>query len=203
MIVVSYLLGSLPFAYLLARARRGVDLRRVGSHNPGATNVLRVAGPATALAALVLDVGKGYLATVLGRLFEASPWVLGGMGLAVLLGHAFPVFLGFRGGKGVATAAGFFAGISLPAVALSLVVFVGIVAWRRFVSLGSMAAVASFPLLVHLGTRSGWIQSVPGPLQLAAAATALLIVLFHSGNIRRLLAGTEARLGDRLEVGSP
>ncbi len=197
----SYLAGSLPFAYLVARARTGVDLRRAGSGNPGATNVFRVAGPLAALVVLVLDLGKGYLPAAVGRALDVPPWILGGMGLAAVLGHAFSVFLGFRGGKGVATATGFFAGVSLPAVALSLLVFVAVAAWKRYVSLGSMTAVASFPLVMFLASRAGWTQEVPGSLLICAVVTAALIVLFHTANIRRILAGTESKLGERLETG--
>ncbi len=201
LLVGSYLLGSVPFAYLMARARKGVDLRRVGSGNPGATNVLRVAGPVAALVALALDAGKGYLPTLAGRALDVPPWLLGGMGLAAVLGHAFSLFLRFRGGKGVATAAGFFAGVSLPAVALSLLVFVAFVSWKRYVSLGSITGVASFPLLMFLASRWGWIREVPAPLLVSAVVTAAFIVFLHAANIRRILDGTEPKLGQRLEMG--
>ena len=199
LLFVSYLLGSIPFAYLIARAGRGVDLLHVGSGNPGATNVLRVAGPGAAVVVLALDVGKGYLPILVGKTLDVSPWVLGGMGLSAVLGHAFSVFLRFRGGKGVATAAGVFAAVSLPAVAVSLVIFVAVVAWSRYVSLGSMSSVASFPVVLFFTSRAGLTAEVPLPLQVSAVLVAVLIVLFHGDNIRRILAGTEAKVSERLE----
>ncbi len=202
LLLVSYLLGSIPFAYLIARAGRGVDLLHVGSGNPGATNVLRVAGPGAAVVVLALDVGKGYLPILVGKTLDVSPWFLGGMGLSAVLGHAFSVFLRFRGGKGVATAAGVFAAVSLPAVAVSLVIFVAVVAWSRYVSLGSMSSVASFPVVLFFTSRAGLTAEVPLQLQVSAVLAAVLIVLLHRDNIRRILAGTEAKVGKRLERGN-
>jgi glycerol-3-phosphate acyltransferase PlsY len=183
---IAYLVGSIPFGLLLAKAGGAGDVRRIGSGNIGATNVLRTGRKGLALATLALDMLKGALPVWLAyRYFGPDMAVAAGLGAVV--GHCFPLWLGFRGGKGVATAAGVMAALT-PLVALIVVAsFVVIVLLTRYVSLASiLAAVAAGLVAFWLGHFQA------GELYLALA---LLIVLKHAGNIRRLLAGTESRLG--------
>jgi acyl phosphate:glycerol-3-phosphate acyltransferase len=193
----AYLLGSVSFSVLIVRLLHGLDVRTVGSGNAGATNVLRAAGKRAGAVVLVLDVAKGITAVAVPRALDAPPSVVGGAAVAVVVGHVFPVFFGFRGGKGVATSAGALGTLAPAAMALGLVVFVAVVAWRRYVSLGSMVTAASFPLLVGLSLRLGWTKSGGPWLLLPSAAIALIIIARHAKNLRRLRQGTEPRLGER------
>jgi glycerol-3-phosphate acyltransferase PlsY len=183
---IAYLVGSIPFGLLLAKAGGAGDVRRIGSGNIGATNVLRTGRKGLALATLALDMLKGALPAWLGyRYFGADMAVVAGVG--AVLGHCFPVWLKFRGGKGVATALGVML-VLTPLVALiAVLLFVAITALTRYVSLGSMlGAVAACALAYALGH----VQAAELYLVLT-----LLIVAKHAGNIRRLLAGTENKLG--------
>lgn len=199
LVIAAYLLGSLPFAFLVVKWRSGVDIRTVGSGNVGATNVLRTSGTPAAAAVLALDVAKGAAAVTVGRALDAPPAVLGACALAAVLGHVFPVFLGFRGGKGVATAAGAIGAMS-PAPMLAAVLVFGLtVAWKRYVSLGSMLAVASFPLFAYLFGKLGWMDPMPLVLLVGSTVAAGLILMRHSENVRRLAEGREHRLGEDLE----
>jgi glycerol-3-phosphate acyltransferase PlsY len=185
----AYLLGAIPFGYLIYRARSGRDIRAEGSGNIGATNVMRRAGPAAGIATLLLDAAKGYVAVWLAaRLSGGAPWVIAAAAVAALLGHTFPVYLRFRGGKGVATALGVFAALAPRSILLALVVFAITLAVFRYVSLGSIVASAAFPVLALL------MDSPQRPVVLGAFACSALIIVKHSSNIRRLLAGTENRL---------
>lgn len=194
--VVSYFLGSIPFGYLLVRIFRGEDVRQSGSGNIGATNVSRKS-PALGALTLLLDAFKGAAAVVLsyklaGHTSPVSAYEQ--MALAALfavIGHMFPVWLKFRGGKGVATALGSFVFIAPKAVLVAVLIFLAIVVISRHISLGSITAVAVFPFAV-------WIigQSSVSPLALLMmAASSLLIIVKHRENIRRLLSGTENRFG--------
>lgn len=199
LVIAAYLLGSVPFAFLIVKWRSGVDIRTVGSGNVGATNVLRTSGTPAAAAVLALDVAKGAAAVAVGRALDAPPAVLGACALAAVLGHVFPVFLGFRGGKGVATAAGAIGAMS-PAPMLAAVLVFGLtVAWKRYVSLGSMLAVASFPLFAYLFGQLGWMDPMPLVLLVGSTVAAGLILMRHSENVRRLAEGREHRLGEDLE----
>jgi len=193
----AYLLGSVSFSVLIVRLIHGLDVRTVGSGNAGATNVLRAAGRRAGALVLALDVGKGITAVAVPRALDAPSSVIGGAAVAVVIGHVFPVFFGFRGGKGVATSAGALGTLAPAAMALGLVVFVAVVAWKRYVSLGSIVTAASFPLLVGLSLRCGWIRSGGAWLLLPSTAIALIIVAGHARNLRRLRQGTEPRLGER------
>jgi len=191
----AYLLGSVPWSYLIVWMLKGTDVRREGSGNVGATNVLRSAGKGAGMAALALDAGKGIAAVIIARRLGFAPAWVGAAAVAVVLGHVFPVFLGGRGGKGVATAAGALGSLAPWALGVSLVLFLAIVAATRYVSLGSICAVAAFPLVLFAGGRAGLVAAPPSAVVVAAAIVAALIVWKHAGNIRRLLAGTERRLG--------
>jgi acyl phosphate:glycerol-3-phosphate acyltransferase len=191
----SYLLGSISFSYLIVRALRGQDVRAVGSGNAGATNVLRAAGKLPGIATLLLDIAKGAAAVAVARALDAPPAVVGLCAVAVVLGHVFPLFLGFRGGKGVATAGGAMLALAPLAMAPTFLLLVAVVAWSRYVSLGSVAASLAFPLFLALGRAAGWIEA-DGWLLAAAAAIAALIVWKHRPNLARLRAGSERRLGE-------
>ncbi len=199
-VALSYLLGSLPWSYLIVRRHRGIDVRTVGSRSAGATNVLRASGSWAALLALALDVAKGAAAVVLARALGVGSWWLAAAAVAAVAGHVFPLFLGFRGGKGVAAAAGAAALLAPWAALGALVVFVVMVAWKRYVSLGSISAAAALPLLIGLPWWSGALRvgqaGDSGPALLAAsAAIAVLVIVKHRTNLARLRAGTESRLG--------
>jgi glycerol-3-phosphate acyltransferase PlsY len=197
---ISYLLGSIPFGYLLVRIIRGEDVRQSGSGNIGATNVSRKS-PALGVLTLLLDALKGTAAVALARQLSHStagaPKPYQAMAIAAffaVLGHVFPIWLKFRGGKGVATGLGSFVVIAPKAVLLAAGIFVLVVVVFRYVSLGSILAVALFPLLFfYLMTPRG---SEPVSMGLMTA-TSLLIVAKHHENIRRLIAGKESRLGGR------
>jgi glycerol-3-phosphate acyltransferase PlsY len=186
----SYLLGSVPFGYLLVRIFRGEDVRNSGSGNIGATNVSRKS-PMLGLLTLLLDALKGTAAVCLTKLFAPSYTVMALAALFAVVGHMFPFWLGFRGGKGVATALGSFAVIAPEAVLIAAGIFIAVVAISRYVSLGSIIAVASFPVLVY---KMPAYENTPGALTFMAI-TSLLIIVKHSDNIHRLLAGSENRLG--------
>jgi glycerol-3-phosphate acyltransferase PlsY len=197
LVAAAYLLGSVSFSYLIVKVKEGRDVRSVGSGNAGATNVLRSSGLGAAALTLVLDVGKGVAAVLGTRLLEAPPPVVGGAAFAVVLGHVFPAFLGFRGGKGVATAAGALGALEPGAMLATLAVFMAVVAWKRYVSLGSIVAALVFPLLAWAGHRLVWFHSDPWVV-IASAAIASLILFRHRGNLDRLRRGAEPRLGEKV-----
>ncbi len=185
----SYLLGSIPFGFLLVRIFRGQDVRLTGSGNIGATNVAR-SSPALGLLTLVLDASKGLAAVGLTRVFFPGDNLLAALAaLFAVMGHMFPLWLKFRGGKGVATALGSFALLAPKALLLTLGVFIAVVLVFRHISLGSMLAVALLPILAWLLHDYGEATQV---LALMAMASVLIIARHHQ-NIRRLLAGTEPR----------
>ena len=198
-IVVAYLLGSIPFGYILVRLFRGEDVRLTGSGNIGATNVARKA-PMLGALTLILDAAKGFLAVALAFKTGAHAWNSGSHGVNpitvaavaavfVILGHLFPVWLKFRGGKGVATSAGVFVALAPKALVISLIIFAVIVAAFRYVSLASIVAVAVFPLIAYV--TQDYHDSAA--LLAAMCVIAVLVIAKHEGNIRRLLSGTEHR----------
>jgi glycerol-3-phosphate acyltransferase PlsY len=196
LLVGAYLLGSIPFSYLVVRLVAGKDVRREGSGNVGATNALRTAGKLAGSLALLFDVLKGVGAVLLARLLGASEPLFAAAAVAVVLGHVYPIFLKFQGGKGVATSAGAIGTLKMLPFVLTLLVFAAVVKLSRYVSLGSIVAVCAFPLFVVLCGVLGWTGMPSRAVVLAAVAIALLVVLKHAGNIRRLLKGTERRLGE-------
>ena len=189
-VLAGFLLGSIPFPYLLTR-RRGVDLRTVGSGNVGATNVLRVSSPATAMTVLALDATKGSLAVWLAGVFGPPPSLAVCAGLAAIAGHVYPPWLGFRGGKGMATTAGVFAMLAPAATAVAALVFAILIGITRVVSVGSIGAIVALPPL------TAWLGGSP-VVVMGACAAAAFVALRHRTNMRRLWAGTERRLGQRL-----
>jgi glycerol-3-phosphate acyltransferase PlsY len=180
-----YLLGSIPTGLLLARTR-GVDIRGVGSGNIGATNVARTLGKRLGAVVLAFDALKGYGPT-LAALRLLAPEVACAVGLAAILGHVFPVWLRFRGGKGVATGLGVFVALAPLASAIAVVCYVGVVLATRLSSLGSL--VATTALLVGMA-----VTERPPPMLVLGAVVWLLIVIKHRGNIRRLIRGEESRV---------
>lgn len=184
-----YLAGSLPLTFLLAR-RRGVDLRLSGSGNVGAANVLRTSGATSAALAIILDVTKGALAVLVALRLTSGPATPVAAGLASVIGHLYPVWLKFKGGKGVATSAGVFLVFEPVAVAIAGVVFAAGVLTTHYVSVGSMAgAVTVAVAVVMLGS--------PTAVVVGAVVTALIVVHSHRGNLGRLFAGTERRVWER------
>jgi glycerol-3-phosphate acyltransferase PlsY len=192
----AYLLGAIPWSYLIVRRVRGEDVRRLGSGNVGATNVLRTTGRAAGAAALALDLGKGAAAVALAEAVGTEPAVVAGAGFAAVVGHVFPVFLGFRGGKGVATGAGVLLALAPRALAVGLPLFVILVRATGFVAVGSVAAAAVAPLAVYLLGRWGLAEPAEPAVVVAVSAIAALVVVRHGENLRRLLRGGEARLSD-------
>ena len=214
-VIVSYLLGSIPFGYLLVRIFRKEDVRLTGSGNIGATNVARTGSKGLAVATLLLDALKGYAAVMfafwmagrhrfqgqpLTSLYDQSTQLMDSRTVFLLaalaafmaiLGHVFTVWLRFKGGKGVAAAAGSFIALAPRAMLVVFVLFVLVVALTRYVSLGSIVAGAAFPLCVWW---LGPAERTTAPILLLVAASSLLIIVRHKDNIRRLLAGTENRV---------
>ncbi len=190
-LVAAYLLGSISFAIILVRVFRGVDVRHEGSGNAGATNVLRTSGKRLATLTMLLDVGKGAAAVLLMQSATYDPRWLGAAACAAVLGHVFPIWFGLRGGKGVATAIGGFSVLCPLAVLAVVAVFAAVVAATRFVSLGSITAACLLPLSMRL------LFHAPDPEVAAASAVTILLIISHRANIRRLLEGTEQRLGRR------
>lgn len=229
LIVIAYLLGSIPFGYLIVRASHGADVRETGSGGTGATNVSRRAGKAAGVVTLLLDALKGAAAVAVAKLilglpivggirhlgpplrtlggsnlgehvltgYTVSPedvyWWVAAAAIAVIVGHIFPIWLRFRGGKGVATGVGVFLMLTPIAVGIAALVFLAVVILTRYVSLGSILAAVAIPLFVLL--QNAFIRPVErlGPIMAAAIAGAALIVFAHRENIGRLVDGNENR----------
>ena len=194
-VIIAYLIGSIPFGYLIVRAKGGGDVRDTGSGGTGATNVSRRAGKAAGVVTLILDALKGAIAVIIAQLMlkgDDTTWLPAAAAIAVIVGHVFPVWLKFRGGKGVATGVGVFLMLAPLAVLFAGVIFVTVVALTKYVSLGSILAAATIPLFVWLFVLEVDLK----PLLAASITGALLIVFAHRGNIARLLSGTEPRISD-------
>ena len=190
LIIFAYLLGSIPTGLLLSRALAGKDPRQQGSRNIGATNVMRTIGKTLGIITLLGDVLKGIIPVVIAQwLIKDNYWVAG-TGLAAFLGHCFPVYLRFRGGKGVATALGVFLPLAPLAVVLDIFFFAGVAATSRIVSVGSILAAVAMPVLI-------WLLGYPLPSVILGICIAMLIIYRHKENIQRLLAGGENRLWGR------
>jgi acyl phosphate:glycerol-3-phosphate acyltransferase len=207
--VVSYLLGSIPFGYLLVRIFRGQDIRQTGSGNIGATNVARSGAKGLGIATLVLDALKGAAAVFLALVVAhsnhicydqrqlvdvndycaASLRLMSTAALFAVLGHVFPVWLKFKGGKGVATALGVFCVLFPKAILIALAIFIVVVAVTRYVSLGSILGAIAFPVVAYFTQPADWLSLA------LASSVSLIVILKHHQNISRLLAGTESRFG--------
>jgi acyl phosphate:glycerol-3-phosphate acyltransferase len=193
LIAVGYGLGSIPTGLLIARWQKGVDIRQHGSGNIGMTNVLRAVGKGPAVLTLVGDLAKGLIPVLLARAWLTSPWAIGLVALAAVVGHLYPLFAGFHGGKGVATTLGVFIPLLPGPLLIAFVVWAACVAFRRQVSLGSLVAAASLPMVALL-----W--GAPAAYILDALLAAALIWYRHRENIERLLAGTEPTIGQRVRL---
>jgi acyl phosphate:glycerol-3-phosphate acyltransferase len=195
---IAYLLGSIPFGVLISKAMGAPDVRSTGSGNIGAANVARSAGATAGILTLLCDAGKGYLAV-----WIASRWVHGGSSArwmiaaaaAAVVGHVFSVWLGFKGGKGVSTMFGAFIPICWFAVAAAAVLWILVVGFWRYTSLGSMAAAAALPILVYKFYAPR--HAPPMAVTLGTVFVSILVLVKHSANMRRLVAGTENRLSFR------
>lgn len=190
--IAAYLLGSIPFGLLLTKALGRGDVRKVGSGNIGATNVARAAGLLAGIFTLVLDLAKGagavWLAEKLSN--DSATWMMVAA-FAVLLGHCFPVWLKFNGGKGVATAAGIFLVLSPLACLAAIILFLLVVIFWKYVSLGSVSAAAAMPLVIYLLWAPG--HAPPLVITIGTLAVCVLVIYKHRGNLRRLVEGTEPR----------
>jgi glycerol-3-phosphate acyltransferase PlsY len=186
-LAIAYLLGAIPFGYLLVRWKTGADVRATGSGNIGATNVLRTTGKLAGVATLLLDIAKGWFAVwIAGRLTGQDLFWMSAAALTVMAGHAYPVFLGFKGGKAVASFVGAFLCLTPWALAVEVIIFVVIVAWTRHISMGSIVGAATFPLAIWLVMK----LAIPA---VAATIAGAFVIYRHSSNIQRLRAGTESR----------
>lgn len=189
-LIAAYLLGSISFSYLIAKKVAGIDIRKHGSGNAGATNTLRVVGKWAALLVFALDILKAMAAVGLGYIFTGNPTIMFACGFAAIIGHNWPVFFQFRGGKGVATTIGATAlMVFFPALIVGIIAILSIVV-TRYVSLGSLIFAVGLPLSV-------WLANEPPSFVWISAGIALLTIYRHLGNIKRLLQGTESRIGEK------
>lgn len=208
LIASAYLLGSIPFSYLVARILSGTDIRQAGSGNVGATNVARTAGKGAGVIALLLDIAKGYAAVAMARWIVLRPdWPFAAVspdplhsremwialaGLIAVIGHMFPAWLRFHGGKGVATATGVFLALDPIVVAAAAIVFMIVILSTRFVSLASILSAASVPLFFRFLAHNAPFWRI-----VISIVIAILVITKHHSNIARLTRGTERRMGQR------
>jgi glycerol-3-phosphate acyltransferase PlsY len=191
-VAVGYLLGSIPFGFLLSRRWAGLDIRQAGSGNVGAANVLRTTGIAAAVTVMLLDVAKGVGSVLVAERLTVGATGPAAAGLAAIVGHIYPVWLRFRGGKGVATACGVFSVLTPAALGPAVALFVGSVWLTRYVSLGSvLASVALGPVAYALDAPLAFVA--------CAVAAAAVIVFRHRSNLARLVSGTERRIGQKAQ----
>jgi len=193
LLIACYILGSLPFGYIITKVLGHTDIRAHGSGNIGATNVLRVLGWRAALPVFILDMAKGFIAVMLTRLISDTPHIFLVAAIVVLVGHSFPVFLKFKGGKAAATGIGVLLALSWPVTVILLVVAAVIIKTTKYVSLGSMISILLVPFLF-------WILNYGQQYIICGAAMAMLVVARHHSNIRRLLNGTESKLGQKAKI---
>jgi glycerol-3-phosphate acyltransferase PlsY len=190
LLTLGYLLGSMPNGYLAGRWLKGIDLRQCGSGSTGATNVLRNVGKGPALVVFLLDVGKGALAVLRAKSMGLNDWVQVLAGLAALAGHIWPVWLGWKGGKAVATGLGMFLGLAWPVGLACFGLFMAVISLSRIVSLSSVVAAIGLPVLMVLAGAS--VASISVSL-----VASVLVLWRHRSNIERLIAGTEPQIGAR------
>lgn len=202
-VLVAYLLGALPFGLLIGRLIHGVDLRSHGSGRTGTTNALRTLGPAAAALVLALDLGKGVAAVLVTRLLvgsidpAAGDWAAAAAGVAAVIGHVMSVFIGFRGGRGVATTAGALVAIAPIAMAIIGPPALAIMWFSRYVSLGSVLGSLASPLVV---AALMVFDLATAPALAYAIGSSVVVIVAHRDNIARLRAGTERKIGQREEV---
>jgi glycerol-3-phosphate acyltransferase PlsY len=190
LLTLGYLLGSMPNGYLAGRWLKGIDLRQCGSGSTGATNVLRNVGKGPALVVFLLDVGKGALAVLLAKSMGLNDWVQVLAGLAALAGHIWPVWLGWKGGKAVATGLGMFLGLAWPVGLACFGLFMAVISISRIVSLSSVVAAIGLPVLMLIsGGSSAYL--------VVSLVASVLVLWRHRSNIERLIAGTEPRIGQK------
>ncbi len=185
-LTLAYLLGSIPFSLIIARLLKGIDIRNHGSGNIGATNVLRTVGKRGAALALIADILKGVLPVLLAVFVLEEVWIAA-TAVLVVLGHVFPIFIGFKGGKGVATSLGALIIIIPAGVIISLIVWLLVLAVFRYASLASILAAIALPAIC-------WGLTTPLAFTAAASINAVIIILKHTGNIKRLITGTESKV---------
>jgi len=203
MVVLGYLIGAIPVGVIIGRLRRGIDVREHGSGSMGMTNVLRTVGRGAGAFVFLADVAKGAIAVALAWLIIGSSsdmffWGQVAGGVAAVIGHSWPVYIGFRGGRGVSTGFGAILVLSWPVALIPLAIFILVVAISRYVSLGSILGaftmlLAMIPFIVYDIEPLAYIVFV--------AVVALLVIFRHRGNIQRLLAGTESKIGQRVKTG--
>ncbi len=195
-LLAAYLVGSVPFAYLAARVIKGIDIRTVGSGNVGASNVFRAVGRGVGLTVLSLDILKGVAAVLIARALDAGDWLTVLAGFAAVIGHSWTIFLGFKGGKGVATATGMLITLLPFETMAALILFCIVVAAGRMISLGSIAAATALPV-VHLAWGEIRELGVRLPTLVLTIAVAALVIWRHRANIARIASGTERRFSFR------
>jgi len=191
-----YLMGAIPFGLIIGKLTRGIDIRDFGSGNIGASNVLRTLGVGPAILVFVFDTLKGTGAVLLCSAVGMDPYLVVAGGMTSVLGHTFSCFLGFRGGKGVATSLGVIVGLNWLIAAIALGIWAVIVAATRYISLGSIVATAAVPLMMFFWDA----MDVPEAYRLFAAIAAVLIIVKHRSNVARLISGAETRIGQKVDT---
>lgn len=191
--VIAYLLGSISFSYLIAKRIKKIDIRQHGSGNAGATNTLRVLGIGPAITVLALDVAKGIAAIAIAKALGIEPWAVALSGLFAILGHNWPIFYGFRGGKGVATTIGVFAMLNFYPALIAGILAILLIALTRYVSLGSLTFVLLSPIL------SLFIGQYPTIYTYIGLMIMLLSYFKHRANIKRLIHGEESKIGQKTQ----
>jgi glycerol-3-phosphate acyltransferase PlsY len=189
-VAAGYLLGSISFSYLFGKWFKGIDIRNHGSGNAGATNTLRVLGKGPAIAVLILDALKGVLAVYIGRWIGLNEWVVVLSGLAAIIGHNWPIYFGFRGGKGIATTIGVMASLCFLPTLFAGLIAIALIAITRYVSLGSLVLTVILPFLI-------WGMDRPNEVLLASIIVCLFAFFRHRTNIAKLLQGKENRIGSK------
>ena len=194
LLIASYVLGSVPFGLLIVKSWKGIDIRKFGSGNIGATNVLRTAGKGPAAVVFVADVLKGLIPVMVARrLFPDTPWMAVSAGLLAMIGHTLSIFLGFRGGKGVATGLGIFVGLEPRAAGIAFGIWLVVLGLTKYVSLASMIGAVSIPVLM-------FAFGMPAAYKAFGVFAAAFVLLKHRSNITRLLQGKESRIGEKVAV---
>lgn len=193
--IISYLLGSISFGYIFVKLLKGVDIREYGSGNTGATNIMRVLGPAPAAAVFILDGLKGFLAVYAARTLTGNPYIEIASAVAVVAGHNWPLFFGFKGGRGVATSLGALAGLFPTVTFWLMVIGFSTIGLTKFVSMGSVLGALSLPFLIIFLVEGDKI-----PYLVFGMFLSLLVIIRHIPNLKRIKEGTESRVGQKVTV---